>query len=399
MSAIDIILTVLASITLVPVTVVAVECVAALFVRTASRGKLSASRGSVAILIPAHNEELSIATTVTQLREQLVPGDRLLVVADNCSDGTALAARQAGAEVIERHDEHQRGKGFALAFGVDALREAPPAVVVIVDADCRVEPGGIAALVLQCELTKLPAQAAYAMTAPPNPSTRDRVSGFAFLFKNIVRPSGLAALGMPCLLTGSGMAFPWDAIEKAQLQTGDIVEDMRIGIELAINGTPPMFCPAARVWSALPGQRSAAYTQRTRWEHGHLASMLRFVPRLAWHGLSKLRVKLIALALELGVPPLSLLVAGLSVVIVACAALGLFGGSWVPLIVAGSACALLTLGVFLGWARFGREVISLSTLLTVPIYLVWKLPMYAKFLFKPQKRWVRTVREGEGGSA
>ena len=44
-------------------------------------------------------------------------------------DRTAAVARAGGAEVVERRDRDRRGKGYALAFGVDALRAGPPAVV------------------------------------------------------------------------------------------------------------------------------------------------------------------------------------------------------------------------------------------------------------------------------
>lgn len=59
-------------------------------------------RPRVAVLVPAHNESLIIIATLNSLLPQLQAGDRLLVVADNCSDDTAALARAAGAEVIER---------------------------------------------------------------------------------------------------------------------------------------------------------------------------------------------------------------------------------------------------------------------------------------------------------
>ena len=43
------------------------------------------------------------------------------------------------------------------------------------------------------------------------------ISALAFLVKNQVRPRGLARLGLPCLLTGTGMAFPWAVIRGAPL--------------------------------------------------------------------------------------------------------------------------------------------------------------------------------------
>ena len=111
-------------------------------------------RPRLAVLIPAHNESAGIAATMQNLLPQLSSGDRLVVIADNCTDDTAAAARQAASQtattaevlVLERHDPDQRGKGYALAFGRKALVADPPDVVVLVDADCRVTSGTVADL-------------------------------------------------------------------------------------------------------------------------------------------------------------------------------------------------------------------------------------------------------------
>ncbi len=52
-----------------------------------------------------------------KLTKALKKQDRLVVVADNCSDATAEIARAMGATVIERHDETNKGKGYALDYG------------------------------------------------------------------------------------------------------------------------------------------------------------------------------------------------------------------------------------------------------------------------------------------
>ena len=64
---------------------------------------------------------------------------RLLLVADNCSDDTAILARAAGADVIERDEPARRGKIFALGFAREALAADPPEIVLIVDADCTID--------------------------------------------------------------------------------------------------------------------------------------------------------------------------------------------------------------------------------------------------------------------
>ena len=64
------------------------------------------------MLVPAHNESSGLSDTIYDIQAQLVGGDRLLVVADNCIDDTAAVGRELGVEVIERRDPDRIGKGF-----------------------------------------------------------------------------------------------------------------------------------------------------------------------------------------------------------------------------------------------------------------------------------------------
>jgi len=112
----------------------------------------------LAVLMPAHDEAAVIAQTVAVVRQQLRPQDRLLVVADNCTDTTAEVARAAGAEVVERTDHALRGKGYALAHGLACLAQRPPQVVLVVDADCRVAPGALQRLGAQAWRLQRPVQ-------------------------------------------------------------------------------------------------------------------------------------------------------------------------------------------------------------------------------------------------
>src|SRR5690349_5352465 len=88
-------------------------------------------RPRIAVLIPAHNEQLVISKTLLSVAPQLAQADRLVVVADNCSDQTAAVARQWGADVTERHDPFHRGKGYALDHGLTFLAQTGAPEVVI----------------------------------------------------------------------------------------------------------------------------------------------------------------------------------------------------------------------------------------------------------------------------
>ena len=85
------------------------------------------------------------------------------------------------------------------------------------------------------------------MTAAPGSRVNHQVAEFAWRVKNMARPLSLTALGLLCQLVGTGMAFPWALIRSVDLGSGQIVEDLKLGLDLAGAGYPPGFCPDAIV--------------------------------------------------------------------------------------------------------------------------------------------------------
>jgi exopolysaccharide biosynthesis WecB/TagA/CpsF family protein len=385
---------------LTPIVVVSLEClIAALSRNVRPISQQAASRGPVAVLIPAHNEEAGLSATLASMRTQLTQNDRVVVVADNCTDRTAEIAQEHGAAVVERTNLEHRGKGYALDAGIAALAADPPDIVVIVDADCLLRAGVIAALADQVRHTARPAQAVYLMSPPPSATTGQRLSAFAFLIKNQVRPLGLWQVGLPCLLTGTGMAFPWSQIRNVPLASGNIVEDMQLGLDLTVAGSPPLLCPQAVVTSVLPAQRQAAARQRRRWEHGHLRAIRQQVPRLISHFLRAPSLSSLAIALELAVPPLSMLIGLWSVLMVATLALADFADRWLPLACCATGGVLMTISLLGAWIRFGRHMVPARSLAGVPLYVFRKAGLYWSALRAPEREWVRTERPTDAARA
>jgi len=388
----------LALLVAVPAGVLLLQLVAALMKRPApGEASMAAPRDDMlAVLMPAHDEAAGIAAAIAAVRAQLGPRDRLLVVADNCSDATAAIARAAGAEVSERSDAQRRGKGYALDHGVRWLendRRDPPGVVVIVDADCIVAPHALDRLAQRCLSSGRPVQALYLMHAPPGAPLRLRIAEFAWIVKNKVRPLGAAALGGPCQLMGTGMAFPWALIRSAPLASGHLVEDMQLGLDLAAAGTAPLFCPQALVSSVFPNDVAGARAQRTRWEHGHLSVIARTGPRLLLRALARRDTASAALALDLMVPPLAALVLALGTLLaIDLAWWRLAADAW-PAAVAAAALALLAAGVLATWRREARHLVTGRELLGLPLYVAAKIPVYVRLFTKRQVEWVRTKRD------
>lgn len=345
------------------------------------------------VLMPAHDEAGGIAAAIGAVRAQLGAKDRLLVVADNCSDATAAIARASGAEVTERTDPSRRGKGYALDHGVRWLERAPPAVVVIVDADCIVAPDALERLARRCLDTARPVQALYLMHAPPGSVLGLRIAAFAWIIKNQLRPVGAAALGWPCQLMGTGMAFPWALISSAPLASGHLVEDMELGVAMARAGAAPLFCPQALVSSVFPSDVLGARAQRTRWEHGHLSVLVSTGPRALLQAVARRDGALMALALNLMVPPLAALGLALGSVTVVGAAWWAYSADVRPFALAAFSVALFGVGVIAAWWRSGKQLVSWRELLRLPFYVAAKIPIYVGLFTKRQIEWVRTKRD------
>ena len=392
MIAIELSLNVIAILLLIPVVVIFFQVTFA-YLPTSREVISLPALTRIAVLVPAHDEAGGIASTIDSILPQLQSGDRLLIVADNCSDNTARIASEKGAEVIERQDLKNRGKGFALDYGIQFLSRDPPEVVVIVDADCTVEENSLSKLVAYSLKHDRPVQCLDLMLSPTGAGLKAKIAEFAWVVKNQVRPLGYARLGLPCQLMGTGMAFPWSAISNINLANGNLVEDMKLGIDLSKSGRAPLFYENALVTSYFPSASEDRSSQRTRWEHGHLTMIFSQVPRLIVQGIVNGNIDLLAITLDLCVPPLALLVLMQIGFLVIAAFAYTAGMSYLPFLIAECSLAILALAVLLAWWGWGRHIISLISFLLIPIYVISKIPHYLKFLFNRQKQWVRTGRK------
>ncbi|MET0251099.1 MAG: glycosyltransferase family 2 protein [Novosphingobium sp.] len=370
----------------VPVAVLAVECAAGTWVRR--RPAMGAEPPPYLVLMPAHDEAAGIARAVTAVLAQLRPCDRLLVIADNCSDATAFIAAELGADVIERDEPRYRGKGHALEYGRAAVGDDPAQVIVVVDADCLPHAEALPRLVATAARRRAVVQGAYLLAPRRTASAVVRVSCFAFLVKNRVRQLGLQRLAGAALLQGSGMAFPREVFAAIRWRPDSLVEDLEMGLDLLLGGHEVLFEHRAGFVS-MASSRSGTESQRQRWEHGMLQAAWSCFPRLLEAGLRG-RPRLLMVALDLLVPPTALLaLEALAMTTLLLALLGLAP----PVIVLLLADLALALALFAAWLVHGRDILPPASLLQVPAYLVWKLPMLARFVTQREREWVRTERE------
>jgi cellulose synthase/poly-beta-1,6-N-acetylglucosamine synthase-like glycosyltransferase len=192
---------------------------------------------------------------------------------------------------------------------------------------------------------------------------------------------------------GTGMAFPWKLIQQAEIASGHIVEDLKLGLDFAKIGLAPRFCPDVAVTSFFPLNNDGVKTQRTRWEHGHLGMILRIGPNLILESIKLMNLNMLALTLDMCVPPLALL----TLLVFSLAATGVtimfLTKVIMPWILGALLFLILGVSVLLVWAKFARKIIPFTSLAYIPIYAVAKIPLYFKFILKRQVEWVRSRRD------
>ena len=376
-----------------------------------------ASLLSATVVIPAHNEEDVISATLQSLAA-VQPPLPVVVIADNCTDRTAQLARDAGAFVIERQNKDERGKGFALAFAFDILmrgagnanevRGAGADAYIVVDADTQVQPDF--AVRLLAELPDDPSvlaavQGRYGVMNGGD-GWRAALMSAAFDLVNHVRLLAIDHAGGCLGLKGNGMAFTRGCLEQYPMSGRSVTEDLDYAMDLMQHGgIRVQYAPHAFVCAQMPVTGDQARSQRQRWEGGRYRVVRSRAPQLLKALISTGDLRLVGAMFELLQPPLAEQVAGcigLSSLAILCVLLGspLAG---IAMMAAGFSVASVLMYVFFGLGLAGAKKETFKALAFAPIYIVWKLVLYAVGLVSGRRsgkadtggadaEWVRTSR-------
>jgi cellulose synthase/poly-beta-1,6-N-acetylglucosamine synthase-like glycosyltransferase len=154
-----------------------------------------------------------------------------------------------------------------------------------------------------------------------------------------------------------------------------------------------MFYPSAVVTSTFPNSAQGSKTQRHRWEQGHIGLILTKSPALLFSAVRGWNKDLMALALDLIVPPITLLALLLTAMVFAAAIATLAGASLYPLVISLISALLMVAATILAWAKYGREILPPQSFALIGRYFLGKLNLYRAVLFGLRiSRWIRTDR-------
>ncbi len=348
-----------------------------------------------ALLIPAHDEEVVLSTLLESLAQLTYPKElyRVYVIADNCTDKTAELARQyEGTQVYERFDQEKRGKGYALNWMWQQLEESQQVydASIVLDADSVVNPMFLQMFDRELVHGAHVLQACHTvLNVTELPSTALR--WVALTLVNHIRPLGRNGLGCSATLTGNGMCFSHDILQRHPWQAFGLTEDYQYYLTLVQHGERVSYVPEALVRSQMPVTFKQMRTQDVRWE---AAAPQQSSWRIAWQllrtGLRTRSIVRLEAVAELLTPTLSMLVAACLLSVAVSLLL------WSPLAML---CGLLLVGgvvYYIGTAFYLLRAPSFvyKALLHAPGFVLWKLWVVVVLSrsSKHTKEWVRTAR-------
>lgn len=351
----------------------------------------TASWRKFAIVIPAHNEENVISKTLYSLSGLVYPKSLydIIVIADHCSDNTMKKAQSMGAFVLERTNEREIGKEYALYWGMKKIleRQVGYDAFVIFEPDGLVSGNYLEVMNYYLEQGSKVIQGC-SLALPSYNFWSEGISQISVLLNNYIKPLGQKTLGLEAELNGNGMCFAADLIRHIISQPLTSSKDFDYGLFMLVYGIAIDFAPEANVWS-----QTEKYTNcRKYWYRSRYPVIKRYVPEIFKMFLKKREFKYIDIFLNLITPPLS----HIAIVVIGFWLLNiiLWISGWLsfPLLEMWFGITLLgLLTLFIGLYAVGADKQMYKSVLNFPLHLLRKVRSKVKAdQNKSECEWVGT---------
>lgn len=270
--------------------------------------KIHTSEKTFAIVVAAHNEEAVIGPLIENLLRLDYPKKLydIFVVADNCTDKTALISRNCGAIVHQRFNTEKRGKGYALEWMFHRLfkMERQYDAIVIFDADNLVKENFLFEMnsklcqghkIVQCYLDS------------KNPFDTWVTNTFSIAFWLTNRMLQLARLNtgrLSNVLGGTGMCISTDVLKEFGWGATSLTEDLEFSMKALSHGIKTTWAHDAVVYDEKPLTFMQAWYQRKRWAQGQVDVAGRYFFPLIIKGIRERKIMYFDAAIHLFQPAL-----------------------------------------------------------------------------------------------
>ena len=235
---------------------------------------------SLVLVIPAHNEENGIAQTLMSAASQTMQPDRIIVICDNCTDGTAELAREAqGVEVWETENNTEK-KGGALNQAWDRLYQelGPEDYLATMDADTELDEHFFE---YALETFKLKSGvggvcATFASEPQETPLGLAQQIEYARFCRAVGRKKGLAKCLAGAAVVYSARVLKQIYAKRGFLYAPVLVEDYELTLAIRHQGYKVVAPKRCRATTEIMPSLRALWHQRRRWYEGTIQELRRY---------------------------------------------------------------------------------------------------------------------------
>ncbi len=354
-------------------------------------GELLPPKSRFAVVVAAHNEERVIGELIRNLKRMDYPRELydIYVIADNCTDNTAKVAAENGAQVIERFNNKEKGKGYALEYGFNQIFATgiPYDAVVVFDADNLVETNFLSIMNTRLLRGEKIIQG-YLDTKNADDTWITKSIYVCYVLTNRFWQLSKYNLGLTCALGGTGMCLAADVLKKYGWGMTSLTEDLEFQTKALLNNIKVTWAHDARVYDEKPLTLMQSWRQRRRWMQGHCNVAGRYAVKLFVEGIRTRNFAMIDAALYL-IQPFFLMFTGIGMITNIFMGPELLGERpfWA---VAGFFAQFFYFGLGLALERVQFRVYW--WLFFYPIFaLTWVPVAYVGFFMRKKKEWAHTL--------
>lgn len=238
-------------------------------------------RTRFAVLIAARNEELVIGPLINSLLVQDYPQELydIWVIPNNCTDNTALAARNFGARVLECTFP-VKSKGEVLRFAYERLRGRRYDAYCVFDADNLADRSFLAEMNNAYMAGARVAQG-YRDSKNPYDTPLSGCSSIYYWMMDRFHNGGRAAMSLSAMVTGTGFMVSTRLLEQlGGWNAATISEDLELTAQCVLAGERVWWVPKAITYDEQPLTWAESLKQRRRWSSGTLQVAERYLPAL-----------------------------------------------------------------------------------------------------------------------
>jgi biofilm PGA synthesis N-glycosyltransferase PgaC len=234
-------------------------------------------KSGLTVIIPAYNEEASIADTIRSLKNQTLPAEEIIVVDDCSTDATASVARSLGVTVMQP-PKNTGSKAGAQNYALQFVRTE---FTMALDADTTLAPDAIEKMIKAIRKSKAAAVCGFVL--PRYVRTlweRGRYIEYQFAFAFYKQIQDYYE--KPMIASGCFSVYNTAILRSnAGWNTRTLAEDMDLTWSFYIAGHKVVFVPEACCYPIEPHNFTFMSRQLKRWSHGFVQNV-----RLHWYSIA-----------------------------------------------------------------------------------------------------------------